>query len=83
MLKKRLYKPCELTALGIGREVLRQWRKEPGFPKPVRGKYYDIKAVEAYLDKLSNLQPESVNHDDIIFSRLSHGKNTREIPARP
>lgn len=75
-MEKRLYKPCELTAIGVSRETLRMWRKEPDFPKPVRGKFYDIKAIEAYLDKLSDIKPPSVNYNDIVMSRLAnHGHN--------
>lgn len=75
MTEKRLYKPHELAArLGMGREKLRLWRKAPGFPPPVRGKFYDIKAVEAYLDKLSGLKPESETDYFKIFERDLHGE---------
>lgn len=82
-MEKRLYKPCELTAIGISRETLRLWRKEPDFPQPVRGKFYDIKAIEAYLDKLSNVTPQSIDFDKILEGRLKHGKGAREILANP
>jgi predicted DNA-binding transcriptional regulator AlpA len=41
--------------LGVSREYLRQWRMEKDFPKPVRGKLWDYKAVDAYIDKLGGL----------------------------
>lgn len=83
MLEKRLYKPSELTALGIGRESLRVWRDDPAFPKPVRGKFYDIKAIQLFLDKLSGLKPESLepDYDQIIKERLKNGNRKSEVPA--
>jgi hypothetical protein len=41
--------------LGVSLEYLRQWRLEPGFPKPLRKKLWDTKAIDLYLDKLSGI----------------------------
>lgn len=83
MIERRLYRPCELTAIGMSRESLRLWRNEPDFPRPVRGKFYDIKAIEAFLDKLSGVKPNSIDFDKILEERLLHGKGSREISANP
>ena len=71
-MEKRLYKPCELTAIGMSRESLRLWRKDPNFPRPVRGKFYDIKAIEAYLDNLSGLKPSEPDYNK-LFGEDLHG----------
>lgn len=81
---KRLLNATELAEyLGVSREYLRHWREDKDFPKPIRGKLWDSKAVEQYLDNLSNIKPKSINFDVILEERLKYGKGAREISAIP
>lgn len=64
------------------RSFLRWVKEQKGFPRPKRRHHlwWDTKAIDQYLDKVNNTQPQSDNDDDIIFGRLN-GKHSREIPA--
>lgn len=76
-------KAAAILGFSTAGAFMRWVSKQHGFPRPV-GKHHlvwDMKAVDQYLDKLSNLQPESADHDDIIFGRLAGGKDSREISA--
>jgi hypothetical protein len=56
-MNKRLLNVNDLAEyLGVSLEYLRQWRAEPGFPKPLRKKLWDMKAIDLYLDKQSGIE---------------------------
>jgi predicted DNA-binding transcriptional regulator AlpA len=77
---KRLLNVTELAEyLGVSLEYLRQWRDDKDFPKPIRGKLWDSKAIEQYLDKLSNLAPNSADWNRVVEERL-RGNGTRALP---
>lgn len=71
--------------LGMEGKDFLAFRKLSGFPTPVRGEkhhlWWDSLAINNYFDKVSNIQPESIDHDSIIMGRLAGGKGAREIPA--
>lgn len=78
---KRLLNAKELAKyLGVSREYLRQWREDKSFPAPIRGKLWDFKAVEQYLDNLSNLKPKSIDYSRIVAERL-RGDNQSALPS--
>jgi hypothetical protein len=67
------------------REALRQWlARHPDFPKPLRRGWWDYKAVEIYLAKISNINLESPQEDyeSRYLGRLKRGEGASEIPAR-
>lgn len=76
---KRLLNVSELAEyLGVSLEYLRQWRREIDFPKPIRGKLWDFKAVEQYLDKLSKINTES-GWNKALSEGLKNGDNHRAL----
>lgn len=78
---KRLINVTELCEyLGVSHEYLRMWRKERDFPKPIRGKFWDSKVIDQYLDNLSNLKPKSIDYNRLVAERL-RGENQGAIPS--
>jgi hypothetical protein len=69
MKRLRSFKSC-IDELGGSAEWWRQLRNaDPAFPKSIRG-LWDFKALEQYLDNLSNLKPKSINYGDLVAGRL-------------
>lgn len=80
---ERLLNPTRLAEyLGVSREYLRLWRLEADFPKPVRGKLWDIKAIEQFLDKKSGIKSSEPDYEALFRGDL-HGEHKGGIPYNP
>lgn len=62
--------------LGMPVRVFLQLREDPSFPKPVLGTlhhlWWDLKAIEQYLDNKTKARAESTDYDSIVRKRLAN-----------